>query len=102
MVRTLLSDPRVAAVAQAFAQADESTQQAVEAFLNDPMPAAIDGTDDWETAAKAYKRPDIVALDRLVNEVLEAWAARMAHGILNNNNLVDQREIDFRRGPFVA
>ena len=78
--------------------ADESTRTAIEALLNDPNPVAIDGTDDWQEIAKAYKHPLILALDRVVNDVQETWAQRMAHGMLNSANLVDQREIDFRRG----
>lgn len=81
-----------------FEQSDEATQQAVEAFLGEPFPVAIDGTDDWQQAALAYKHPLIQALDRIVNEVNEQWAERMAHGLLNSPNTVDQREIDFRRG----
>lgn len=94
MVRTSRSEQLVAA----FEAADPAVQQAVEAFLNDPSPVAVDGTDDWTQAAVAYKHPLILALDRIVTEVNEAWAARMAHGMLNSPNTVDQREIDFRRG----
>lgn len=89
---------RASRVAQSFDQADEATQQAIEAFLADPTPVAIDGTDDWQQVAVAYKHPLILALDRLVTETNELWAQRMAKGMLNSPNTVDQREIDYRRG----
>jgi hypothetical protein len=91
-------DDRTHRFASKFMWADDATKQALEAFLNDPTPVAVDGSDDWTQAAVAYKHPLILALDRIVTEVNEAWAARMAHGMLNSPNTVDQREIDFRRG----
>ena len=101
MVRTSSSDPtqgRGLAVYEAFIAADDATKQAIEAMLNEPMPVAVDGTDDWTQAQLAHKHPMILSLDRIITEVNQTWAEQMAYGMLNKEALVDQREIDFRRG----
>ena len=91
-------DDRVHQIVSKLQGADPGTLQAIEAFLNEPLPVAVDGTDDWTQAQLAHKHPMILSLDRIITEVNETWAARMAHGMLNKETLVDQREIDFRRG----
>lgn len=107
MDRTFLSisteDERETALLTAYRALDDAGREALEAYLAVPHPAALDlGEDDWQLAAAMYKHQGVLALDRLVTEIGEAWSGRMVKGMLNSRNPVDQREIDERRGWYTG
>ena len=87
----------------AWKNADEETQDLVEYALTEPAAQRIDsGSDDWELAAQLHNHQGILAIDRLVTEIGQQWADRMIKGMLNSRNLIDQREVDERRGWYTG
>ena len=98
MVRTLRSE-----LVDAWSKADEETRELVEAILvSGPLPKVWEYTDDWVEVAKAYKHPMILAMDRVMQEIHEAWMVNFARGALKHSGAIDQREVDERRGRYIG